>query len=954
MRKTILLLVVAFPLMAWPQQAERDSVKRMSLGERLLKPLKWVGKNWSDYDPRYSVPSFYNWAAHLQNTTTQEWLTMESPEGMDVKMRSQMSNRLGAYLGYRWLFYGVTVDLNSLGKTQHRKNEFTLSVNSNLMNIDLIRRRTGGDFDIKKLMFHNEVTGEVDMLDMAHSYDLGDYIKNSLTGININIFTNHRRYSNPAAFSNGAVQLRSVGSPIVGFGYTHQKVESDVSSIFASCATELMMLSMWDDPRFIEMMDEMEHADENDDEAIHQAFYKLMDIGWDKMKEIPELKGVASTFFTNRIPTLTNIDDWHLQLGYAYNLVFSRRLLLGLSAIVSPGWKRVRANNYESLAYAMADDFSKLIQKHDGVTVSPDYFVYDYDDNHFDVNTFLRASLTFNYNRWRAGINASFSNYFYKNKGMKVRNGYGGLTAYVGYCFGRKKVYRYNGARRQDYIMAALTKSQIEEMKDIRPRGNVDRGPSYQSREGATKRYRSDDFTINILGCDLVRGPEGKFGWFELEDGFVTPGQDTEGRLSKGTVLEVDGDGTMTFQAGHSSSFRAGNWWKSQIAINQTPNAWYPEMLHYALRGKLTLYLRGRIFGTRKPVRMEVSDFCIGHGRETLNFFQTSVRSFVSKSPYSIEGRVDVNGREYRVFIEQKGRGKQTAMYVSRVYPSHSDWMKNLDGQRRLSSVSMPGTHDAGTASLVISPVLAAAQTQNFSVPDQLRDGIRAFDIRLKDDLKYGHWLNARDAFDSTMVAWDRFLDEHPTECIVAMIGSDGGGKWNSELVRNYRSVIEKYPHRFVEDFDATTSLDEVRGKILVIRRQEDCPFGKLLKFADNAVFDYDCFHVEDVYKEHKTWKKVKLVEQNIREAYENENPNKWYITFNSIAWSPRRHTPYSYAWGGRAIRKPMNKTLREFVELKDYVDFGIVFLDFYNDHGEQPQVVETIINSNFNHLDDE
>ncbi len=221
-------------------------------------------------------------------------------------------------------------------------------------------------------------------------------------------------------------------------------------------------------------------------------------------------------------------------------------------------------------------------------------------------------------------------------------------------------------------------------------------------------------------------------------------------------------------------------------------------------------------------------------------------------------------------------------------------------------------------------------------------------------DLKYGHWLNARDAFDSTMVAWDRFLDEHPTECIVAMIGSDGGGKWNDELARNYRSVIEKYPHRFVEDFDASTRIDEVRGKILVIRRQEDCPFGKLLKFADNAVFDYDCFRVEDVYKEHKTWKKVKLVEQNIREAYENENPNKWYITFNSIAWSPRRHTPYSYAWGGRAIRKPMNKTLREFVELKDYVDFGIVFLDFYNDHGEQPQVVETIINSNFNHLDDE
>jgi len=123
-----------------------------------------------------------------------------------------------------------------------------------------------------------------------------------------------------------------------------------------------------------------------------------------------------------------------------------------------------------------------------------------------------------------------------------------------------------------------------------------------------------------------------------------------------------------------------------------------------------------------------------------------------------------------------------------------------------------------------------------------------------------------------------------------------------------------------------------------------------LLKFTDNAVFDYDCFHVEDVYKEFKTWKKIKLIEKNIREAYENVDPNKWYITFNSISWSPRRHNPYSYAWGGKAknIRKPINKNFREFVELKDYTNFGLVFMDFYNDHGDVPQIVETIIRSNF------
>ncbi len=59
--------------------------------------------------------------------------------------------------------------------------------------------------------------------------------------------------------------------------------------------------------------------------------------------------------------------------------------------------------------------------------------------------------------------------------------------------------------------------------------------------------------------------------------------------------------------------------------------------------------------------------------------------------------------------------------------------------------------------------------------------------------------------------------------------------------------------------------------------------------------------------------------------------------------------SPQSLQLKAKNIRKPMNKSLREIIELKDYNDFGVVFLDFYNDHGDNPQIVETIINSNFN-----
>ena len=930
-----------------------EGKKKKSFGQKLLTPVKWIGENWTASDPRYAVSSFYNWAGQIQNTTSFEWLRLNTEEGVDINMNSKISNRIGPYFGWRWIFLGTTIDLSNIGKPSTRKNEFTLSINSALFNIDLIRRRTGGDFNINKLRINNGYVDD-DFADILRDYDLGDYIKNSLTGVNINYFVNHKKYSNPAAFSNGAIQLRSAGSPIIGLGYTHQNVQSDFSDIITEMFGSLLIENPYTDVTE-ENIEELANLWDEDENKYYDKLAEYVEGAWDFFKEIDKENGhnTLTTLITNRIPTKTTIDDWHLQLGYAYNLVFSRRLLLGLSVIASPGLKRVRASNEGSTTYCMADHYADIIQRKEGRTVDPNYFRYHYDQTQVNVNFFARASLTWNYNRWRAGFMATFSNYFFKKGGMKVSNGFGNLAVYVGYCFGRKKEYRHGGAMREDYIKAALTKSQIEEMKDTMPKSNINDGKAYLLAGGKKTKYHTDEFNVSVFGCDLVAGPDGRYGWYEIQDGFVAPGQDTEGRLRSGTIVEVDKNGRFRCEAGHNNSIRAGNWWKSQLDIDQIPNHWYPEMLHYALKGKLTLYLRGRIFGTKKPVKVEIDDFCVNHGKDAYTFYQMGIRSYKSYSTYSIEGHAEINGKDCRVYIEQKSRGKLTNMYVARLYESNKNWMQRIDGNRPISTLSIPGTHDAGTSGLPEQPaaIFRAGHTQNFSIPAQTADGIRAFDIRLKRDLHYGHTMICRDRFDSTMVAWDKFLTDYPSEFIVALIGSDEGGKWGEELTENYRKLIEKYPHRFVENFSPSTPIDSVRGKILVLRRQEECPYGKLLKFTDNAVFEYDGFHVEDVYKEHKTYKKIDIVEQHIREAYENEDPNKWYFTFNSIAWSPRRHNPYSYAWGGKAknIRKPMNKSLREIIELKDYNDFGVVFLDFYNDHGDNPQIVETIIDSNFN-----
>jgi len=635
--------------------------------DRLPQPIRWIAKNWSDFDPNYSLPSFYNWAFHIQNSNSWEWINMETPQGVELNMRSRGSVRLGPYFGWRFLFFGATVDLSTLGKgADNRKDEFTLSINSNLFNIDLIRRRTGSDFIMHTLNYTDPVYGRIGLKSELelNNVDLGDFTKNSLTGVNINYFINHRKYSNPAAFTQGAVQLRSVGSPIVGLGYTHQKVETESATLFGTLGLALLNEAnggkLIDEKKYYEL----EQLYENNPSAYDAELSKILRAGWPKLSEIPEGNTVRS-FLTNLIPTTTTIDDWHVQLGYAYNVVFSRRLLLGMSAILSPGLKRVRSDNSNSYISQKAETFRDIIRDVEKREVSADDFRYRFSDTYINLNGFFKASLTYNYDRWRAGLIASFSNYYYKHNGMKIYNHYGNFDIFVGYCFGRKKEYRHNGELRKDYIMAALSPRHIIELTDTMPKGNIGLGATYVDSLGKTSRYHTDKFEIAVNGCELACGPEGKYGWYEVEDGYVTPSQDTEGRLQKGTVLEIGKDGSFEVTAGHSRNFRTGNWWKSQLDVEQIPGHRYPDKLHYALSGKLTLYLRGSLFGTDGPVKLEIDDFCVNHGKNLKDFYQVGVKSFTSGAANRIEGETRINNRPYHISIEQKRRGKPMQIAVS-------------------------------------------------------------------------------------------------------------------------------------------------------------------------------------------------------------------------------------------------------------------------------------------------
>lgn len=175
-------------------------------------------------------------------------------------------------------------------------------------------------------------------------------------------------------------------------------------------------------------------------------------------------------------------------------------------------------------------------------------------------------------------------------------------------------------------------------------------------------------------------------------------------------------------------------------------------------------------------------------------------------------------------------------------YDYSQDWMAKLPDDALLSSVNLPGSHDAGTASIVedFIPQFSITSCQKYYYEEQLNVGVRSFDIRCnaqKDkaspsDVRIIHggktWacsdrdgnpLTLSSIFDESV----RFLDNHPTETIVMLVKPDDGSTEGlARAVGSFiKSEVAKGDKSHVWTGDGIPSIKEARGKIVFIRRYD-------------------------------------------------------------------------------------------------------------------------------------
>lgn len=244
-------------------------------------------KAFDEFDTTYITPNYYNWAFMLQNTTTYELYSINSPrESQSIRFSPKPSVKLGPYLGWRWIFLGYTFDINSFGKDhKSQRTEFELSLYSSMLGCDLIYRRTGDDFRIHRVKGFGETGKDVE----GHNYN---GIRLNVTGVNVYYIFNNKRFSYPAAFAQSTVQRKSSGTWKAGLSVTRHWMKFDYDKL---------------------------------PEQLNQN---------------PQYP-LSKSFMFNEIDYM----DYSLSCGYAYNWVFRKNWLFCVSVSPALGYKKTKSRS---------------------------------------------------------------------------------------------------------------------------------------------------------------------------------------------------------------------------------------------------------------------------------------------------------------------------------------------------------------------------------------------------------------------------------------------------------------------------------------------------------------------------------------------------------------------------------------------------------------------------------
>ena len=163
----------------------------------------------------------------------------------------------------------------------------------------------------------------------------------------------------------------------------------------------------------------------------------------------------------------------------------------------------------------------------------------------------------------------------------------------------------------------------------------------------------------------------------------------------------------------------------------------------------------------------------------------------------------------------------------------YQDWMSLIPDKTKISSISIPGTHDSATQYCTLP---YCTSCQDTSIKEQLNNGYRYIDARYelnsnKDGFIYNHggfkckesfWPWAKNVSDEEVYKdLYQFLQDNPTETVILAIKLENS---NDDVATAQRIILNETKDNPDKWYTKNTipTLGEVRGKIVLATRFDD------------------------------------------------------------------------------------------------------------------------------------
>ncbi|MGM9739170.1 MAG: hypothetical protein ACI3ZP_01075 [Candidatus Cryptobacteroides sp.] len=162
-----------------------------------------------------------------------------------------------------------------------------------------------------------------------------------------------------------------------------------------------------------------------------------------------------------------------------------------------------------------------------------------------------------------------------------------------------------------------------------------------------------------------------------------------------------------------------------------------------------------------------------------------------------------------------------------------NSWMTAIDDNVKVALLTIPGTHDAATSNCA-----AQGKCQTLTIPEQLENGVRAFDLRptMDDNSTLGNIyhsiLDTGVSMGDAMEYFDNFLGAHPGEGIIVIMRYESERQFLGSGIseNNYKSAMKNflwdnkiYQLRMAA-FNKSMTMKDLRGRILIISRNDLSP----------------------------------------------------------------------------------------------------------------------------------